>query len=116
MSGERTPAIPPGIRLSIEASRARFRELGLNEKTIDAMLKEAERRMRAETILREALVHAILLVHGQDGWRFRRRLKKALDDGSEAQLTHLRDCPACGLWLRTLNDIFLDELFADLTA
>lgn len=116
MSGEGKPAIPPGVRLQLEANERRMRELGISQEAIDAMLEEMARFGRAEAILNRALASAILLVHQDDGWSARRRLKKALAAAPDAVAVHLGRCEACGAWLSALRDAFIDSLMYDATA
>lgn len=99
--------IPPGVRLHLEASRAKMRELGVTEGLIEIELARMESHARAEAILREACLTAILRVHEADGWRARRRLRKALSVAPDSVSEHLRRCDACGRWLHAVGEAFL---------
>jgi len=105
--------LPPGLKLHLEAAQRRMRELGLTQEVIDAALDDMVRMANAEALLEDLLRIAILRIHRHEGWRARRRLKKALKPVQADITGHLRDCPTCGAWLDALRDAFLLSFVPD---
>lgn len=92
------PAIPPGIRMQIEAGERRLRELGITQEFLDGIFSSND----AYFLVRKVLAEALLYPHRKEGWFARRRLKRTLSANWHAPADHLARCAPCRAWTAEL--------------
>jgi hypothetical protein len=104
-------AIPPGIRLHLEASQVRVRDLGIKRGAIDGMLSYGFAFKKTN----RALCDIVLAIHHDEGWRVRRILKKHIGDGGENLSKHYASCSRCKIAAGQVADL-IQTFLKDKTA